>query len=175
VSGNIVLQLFAILAPLSLVAVGGAVAVMPEIHRQVVEVQQLLTDPEFAELFALAQVAPGPNILVVSLIGWKLAGWAGAVTALLSFCVPSSVLTIVVFKAWGRLAGRRWIAAIQAGLAPIAIGFVMASGVILGGAVVTSPVAYLATAAATVLVMRTRVHPLILMGIAAVMGVIGLM
>jgi chromate transporter len=81
---------------LSLIAVGGAITVLPEMHRSVVEVHGWMSGAQFAELFALAQAAPGPNILVVSLIGWKVAGMAGAVVATAAVCGPSCVLTFAV-------------------------------------------------------------------------------
>jgi chromate transporter len=96
------LELVLVFAPLSLVAVGGANVVLPDIHRQVVQVYGWMTDADFADLFALAQAAPGPNVLVVSLIGWKVAGWTGALVAILAMCLPSSVLAYGMARAWRR-------------------------------------------------------------------------
>ncbi|MBX5493560.1 MAG: chromate transporter, partial [Chloroflexi bacterium] len=75
-TARVLLDLILVFAPLSLVAVGGVMVVLPDIHRQVVEVHGWLTDAQFADLFALARAAPGPNVLLVSLIGWQAAGWA---------------------------------------------------------------------------------------------------
>ena len=64
---------------LSLLAFGGANAVIPEMQRQVVDVHHWMTAQDFAAMFALAQAAPGPNMMVVGLVGWRVAGVAGAV------------------------------------------------------------------------------------------------
>jgi chromate transporter len=168
-------QLAAMLAPLSLVAVGGALTIIPEVHRQVVEVYGWLSDVEFAELFALAQVAPGPNILVVSLIGWRVAGWLGAFTALLAFTLPSSVLTFGVAHARSRLSGARWLMALQSGLAPIAVGLVLASGYLLGSGSNGTVSAYLLTAVTIVVAFRTKLHPLLLMLVGAGLAAAGLL
>lgn len=166
-------QLVAILAPLSLVAVGGGITVIPEIHRQVVEVRGWTSSAEFAELYALAQLSPGPNLLVVSLIGWKVAGPLGGLVALLAMTGPSSLLAYGVAHLWQRLGGVSWLMAIRRGLAPVAIGLVLASGLILTTAATSSPLGYLATAATVVLVLRTKLHPLLLMGAGAGLAVAG--
>jgi len=86
---EIALQFFV----LSLLSIGGANGVIPEIQRRVVEVHHWMTDEDFAQLFALSQAAPGPNVLIVSLVGWKVAGVLGGVVAMLAMCGPSSLLT----------------------------------------------------------------------------------
>ena len=89
-------------AGLSLVAFGGANAVIPEIHRQAVDVHHWMTDQDFASLFAIAQAAPGPNFLVSTLVGWKAAGLLGALVATAAMCAPSCLLTFWVAKVWDR-------------------------------------------------------------------------
>jgi len=167
------LELVLVFAPLSLVAVGGANVVLPDIHRQVVQVYGWMTDADFADLFALAQAAPGPNVLVVSLIGWKVAGWTGALVAILAMCLPSSVLAYGMARAWRRFRDAPWRRPVQAGLAPITIGLVLASAAVLAGAADASPLAYAITAATTVLVLRTGAHPLVFLAVAAVLGIAG--
>lgn len=169
----LLLQLVLIFAPLSLVSVGGALAILPEVHRQAVQVQGWMTDAEFAELFAIAQAVPGPNILVVSLVGWKVAGLVGALVALGAVCGPSSLLTFGLAQALERYQRLTWLRALQAGLAPIAVGLVLASAVILSGAAATSPAAALAIASAALLLLRTKLNPLLLMAIAAGLSVAG--
>jgi chromate transporter len=95
-------QLFLNCCILSLMAVGGANALIPELHRQVVEVNNWMSGGEFASLFAIAQAAPGPNMLIISLIGWKLAGITGALVATLAMCGPSSLLAYGVGQLWER-------------------------------------------------------------------------
>jgi chromate transporter len=131
-NGSVVWQLIVMLVPLSLVAIGGVNSVLPEIHRQVVDSYGWLTDGEFADLFALAQAAPGPNIaLLVALIGWRMAGGVGIVVALLAMSVPSGLLAYCMTRAWHRFRAARWRRPVQAGLAPVAVGFVLASGMVL--------------------------------------------
>ena len=173
-NGETLLQLVLLLAPLSLVAVGGVIVVLPEIHRQAVDGYGWLTDSEFADLFALAQAAPGPNVvLVVSLIGWKVAGGAGALIALLAMCVPSAVVAYAMTCAWQRFRDAPWRRPVQRGLAPISVGLVLASATVLIGAADTTPTAYAVTAATAALVLRTGLHPLVLMGAAACLAVAG--
>jgi chromate transporter len=170
---QVLLQIVLILAPLSFVAVGGGNTAIPEIHRQVVEARGWLTSTEFAELFALAQLSPGPNLLVVSLIGWKVAGFPGGLVALLAMTGPSSLLAYAVARLWQKLGGVTWLLAIRAGLAPIAIGLVLSSGFILATGAATTPVAYLVTAATVLILLRTGVHPLLLMAGGAALAVAG--
>jgi chromate transporter len=173
-NGSVVWQLIVMLVPLSLVAIGGVNSVLPEIHRQVVDSYGWLTDGEFAGLFALPQAAPGPNIaLLVALIGWRMAGGVGIVVALLAMSVPSGLLAYCMTRAWHRFRAARWRRPVQAGLAPVAVGFVLASGMVLIRAADTTPVAYAVSAATAVLMLRTRLHPLLILGGAAALAVAG--
>ena len=97
----IVLQLFFEFALLSFVAFGGATALLPEMHRVVVENNHWLNDATFTHLYAIAQAAPGPNVLVVTLIGWEVAGLAGALAATAAMCLPMSILIYLLMVARG--------------------------------------------------------------------------
>src|ERR1700674_2305128 len=121
------LELVLVFAPLSLVAVGGANSVTPDIHRQVVTAHAWMSEAEFANAFVLAQAVPGPNILVVSLIGWNVAGLPGALVAI---CVPSSVLALLVERGLRTVRMARWRYRIQMGLGPLTIGLMLASGLV---------------------------------------------
>lgn len=124
-------ELFIRFCLLSLVAVGGASAVLPEMHRQIVEVNGWLSSAQFASLYAITQAAPGPNVLIVSVIGYKLAGLAGALAATLGMCGPSSLLAFAVGKLWDRFSHSPWRKAIELGMAPITIGLISGSGCLL--------------------------------------------
>src|SRR5713101_5564116 len=113
------LDLVAIFAPLSMVAIGGANSVLPDIHRQVVVVHAWMTDSQFTDAFTLAQAIPGPNILVVSLIGYQVAGLPGAVVALVAMCGPSSLLALAVARSLSHARVALWRQRLQAGLAPL--------------------------------------------------------
>ena len=163
-------------AVLSLLSVGGASAVLPEMHRSLVEVHGWMTSREFSELFALAQASPGPNVLVVSLFGWHVAGFAGAMVATLAMVLPSSVLTYYADRFLWRDAGAAaWREIIDNGLAPITIGLIAAGGVVLAGANAGHPPAMLLTIACALVVWRTKVHPLWLIAAGAIAGVAGLL
>ena len=104
---------------------------IPEIHRRVVDMEHWLTDAEFAQAFAISQASPGPNMLIVSVIGWKVYGFLGALVATLALCLPSSVLTYGISHVWNRFRDAPLRAAIQRGLAPVTVGLVLASGYVL--------------------------------------------
>jgi chromate transporter len=160
---------------LSLLSIGGANAVIPEIHRRVVEAEHWMTDADFAQLFALSQAAPGPNVLIVSLVGWKVAGVVGGVVAMLAMSGPSSVLTYGVAHAWDRFRDAPWRVAIQRAVAPITVGLILASGYVLTRTADHSWGAYAATGATLLLVLRTTLHPLWMLGVAAALGAFGLL
>jgi chromate transporter len=158
---------------LSLLSIGGANAVIPEIQLRVVETEHWMTDADFAQLFALSQAAPGPNVLIVSLIGWKVAGVAGGVVAMLAMSGPSSLLTYAVAHAWERFRDAPWRIAIQRGLAPVTVGLILASGYILTRTADHSWSAYAITGATLVVALSTRLHPLWMLGAAAALGALG--
>lgn len=116
---------------LSLLSVGGVSAVIPEVQRVVVDVQGWTTPAEFIQLFALAQAAPGPNVLIVSLVGWKVHGLSGALVSLFAMCGPAAVLSWFVSDLWDRFKDAEWRKAVQRGLAPLTVGLVLAGGYVL--------------------------------------------
>lgn len=158
---------------LSLLAFGGANSVLPEMQRQVTEVRPWLTAHEFAALFALAQAAPGPNMLVVTLIGWRVGALPGALVATIGVALPSSALTYVAAGLWHRFRDARWRRLVQAGLMPVTAGLIMASAALL----ITTTSAEWDTAAITVasaaLFLFTRLHPLLVLAGAAALGATG--
>jgi chromate transporter len=171
---DIYITLLGQFALLSILAIGGANAVVPEIHRLSVHDQHWMTDTQFVDLFALAQAAPGPNVLVVSLIGLQVGGLLGALITTLAMCGPSSILAYTISNAWDRFRERPWRKATQAGLAPVTIGLVLGSGWILTDAADHSWVAYAITAASAALTLFTRIHPLWLLAAAGAVGLAGL-
>jgi chromate transporter len=158
---------------LSLLSIGGANAVIPEIQLRVVETHHWMTNEDFAQLFALSQAAPGPNVLIVSLVGWKVAGVLGGVVAMLAMSGPSSLLTYAVAHVWERWRDAPWRIAIQRGLAPITVGLILSSGYILIRAADQSWSAYAVSGATLLLALRARLHPLWMLAVAAVLGAAG--
>jgi chromate transporter len=159
---------------LAFLAIGGAPTILPALHRYVVETHQWLTSPQFADAYALAQVAPGPNAMYIPLIGWLVAGWAGAAVALLALLGPASTLTVLVGRLNARYPHAALGDAIRRGLTPITIGLMLASGWVLARTVNHAGCAYLLTLGTVVLVLCTRVHPLWLIAAGALAGVAGL-
>ncbi len=166
--------LFLVCAQLSLVAVGGIAPILPELQRQVVDVHGWMGATEFGALFALAQAAPGPNVLVVTLVGWRVAGLAGALAATVGMLLPSGLITWLVAGAWQRFRDRPWRRAVQAGLVPVTVGLVMAAAAILAVAAATGWVAWLVAASVALAALRTKWHPLLLLAAGTVVGALGL-
>ena len=158
---------------LSFMAIGGVNGLIPEIHRRVVDMEHWLTDAQFSQAFAISQASPGPNMLIVSVIGWKVYGFIGALVATLALCLPSSVLTYGVSHVWNRFRDAPLRAAIQRGLAPVTVGLILASGYVLVRATDTTWVAYALTGVTTLLALATRIHPLWFLLVAGILGACG--
>lgn len=186
------LDLFLHFASLSLLAVGGAITTAPDMHRYLVSEQHWLSDPQFSSSIALSQAAPGPNVLFVALLGWNLglnagggpgAGWTAWATALLGVLVtlvaimlPSSILTYTATQ-WGhRNRELRAVRAFKTGMAPIVIALLIATGWLLSTThndMARDWPLWLLTVCATVLVWRTKLHLLWMIGAGAVAGALG--
>ncbi|TDR89690.1 chromate transporter [Enterovirga rhinocerotis] len=156
-------------------AIGGANAVVPEMHRMVVETQGWMTNAEFAALFAIANAAPGPNVLIVTLIGWRVAGIPGALVATVAMVGPTSLLTYGVFHLWNRMKNAPWRPAVQNGLSAVTVGLIAATAWILTRATGTSsPLVAVAVVTAAVSYL-TKINPLWCFGTAAALGAAGLL
>jgi chromate transporter len=168
------LQLIMLFGSLSLLSIGGTNTVLPEMHRQAVTVHHWLTDAEFASVFAISQAAPGPSSLIVSLVGLKAASWVGALVATLAMFGPAVLLTFVASRAWEHFKTAKWRMAAEKGLAPITVGLLLASGLVITRAADHGWSAILLTGAATILLVVTRVNPLLIMAGAGLLGGFGL-
>jgi len=158
-------------ASLSLLAIGGVNAIIPEIHRQAVEINRLVSEEEFRRLFALSQAAPGPNFLIVSLVGFVAQGVAGAIVSTTAICAPASFLAYIAASMWDRFRETKWRLAVQRGLAPITVGLVASTGVVLLAAGGGGTIHYGITAVAAALGLVTGWHPLLILLAAAIVGV----
>lgn len=158
---------------MAFLAIGGANAVVPEMHRQVVEVERWMTNGEFAALFAIASASPGPNVLIVTLIGWHVAGMAGALVATGAMVGPTSLLTYAVFHVWNRFRHAPWRRPVQAGLASVTVGLIAASGYLLARAADTGWVTVAITAATALVSFRTKLNPLWAFAAAGAIGAAG--
>lgn len=166
-------SLFGYFALLSLLAIGGANAAIPEMHRVAVTVMHWMNDRQFADSFAIAQLSPGPNVVIVTLIGYHVAGLAGAAVATAAMCGPTCLMAFFVARVWDRFKDAPWRIAIQAGLVPLSLGLIGASAFVLARAADHNAVAALITAATAAVAYLTRVNPLWLFLIAGVIGLSG--
>lgn len=177
---------------LSLLAVGGAITTAPDMHRYLVDEQHWLTDGQFTASIALAQAAPGPNVLFVALMGWHVgvnaagslgAGWItwgygllGVAVSMLGILIPSTTLTFAAAR-WGHQNREmRAVRAFKQGMAPIVIALLIATGWILvasHGSLTESWRLWLVTIVATLVVWKTRLHLLWLLGAGGLLGWMG--
>ena len=160
-------------ALMSLLSIGGANSTIPEMHRVAVEVQRWMTDAQFADMFAIAQLSPGPNVLIVTLIGFHVAGVIGALIATFAMCGPSAVLAYYVSNVMARSSHSPWPALLQTALVPLSIGLMCASGFVLTLTVGTSWVAAAVTLSAAVLAIVTRLNPLWMLAAGGLLGFAG--
>ena len=171
---SVLIELFVSFFLVAFVSFGGATAVIPELYRIAVTEHGWMDAQTFTELFAIAQAAPGPNVLIVTLIGQHTAGWPGAVAATMGMCLPMSLLVGLLFKHWDRLQHWRGRTALQLGVAPLAVGLVLASGTLITRS--TGP-GWMGLALVMVTIwlsLRTKLHPLWLILIGALLGVAGI-
>jgi chromate transporter len=179
------LSLFFQYMSLSLLAIGGAITTAPDMHRYLVDQQHWLTDAQFNASIAIAQAAPGPNVLFIALMGWNvglnaggvLTGLLGVFTTMLGILIPSTTLTYLAAQ-WGhRNRDLRAVRAFKQGMAPLVVALLIATGFILtqsNGSDVTHWPLWLLTGVAAVLVWRTKIHLLWLLGAGALLGWFGL-
>jgi chromate transporter len=167
------LALATIFSQLSLLAFGGGNTILPEMQRQVVEVHHWMPASEFSALFALAQAAPGPNMMIVTLVGWHVAGWAGMLVTSVAKFGPSSLVTIAALHAWDRFKDRPWRRIAQRGLVPVTAGLVAASALLIAKASDPSWIAWAITGVCAVLAFRTKIHPLWLLAAGSLIGLTG--
>jgi chromate transporter len=162
-------------ALMSLFAIGGANSAVPEMQRIAVDVEGWMTARQFTDIFAIAQVTPGPNVIIVALIGYQVAGLLGALVATIAMCGPPCILAFYVGKAWERFREAPWRVAIQAGLLPISIGLIAASAFVVASAAAHNFAAVAVTLVTAAVTYTTRLNPLWIFAAAALFGFAGLL
>ncbi len=158
---------------LSLIGIGGAIAAAPDMQRYMVTEHHWLSDSQFTASIALAQAAPGPNVLFVAVLGWNVAGAWGALATLTGILLPSTLLNLAVTR-WGH--ARRetlGVRAFKAGMAPLTIGLLLSTGWILAGPTRLHPGATLLVSATVITMLATRISPLWAIGVGALVGGFG--
>jgi chromate transporter len=161
------LGLVLVFAPLSALSFGGGQAIIADMQHQTVSVQGWLSDSEFADLFAISRAAPGPSTLISALIGWQVAGFAGAVVATLAIYVPSSLIVYSASRWWHARRDSPWRGILERGLAPVAVGLVFAGVLAVLEAAHASVFQLLTAAASAGLLMFTRISAYALMAAVA--------
>ncbi|HJV59630.1 MAG TPA: chromate transporter [Albitalea sp.] len=167
------LSLFGHFLLLSLLAVGGAITTVPEMHRFLSVDHHWLSDADFTASIAIAQAAPGPNVLFVAVLGWNAAGPMGALATMAGILVPSTALSLWATR-WGHSRREtRGVRAFTTGLAPLTIGLLLATGWVLAGPASGHLGAMLVVLATIVLMLRTRLSPMWAVALGAVVGALG--
>jgi chromate transporter len=162
-------------ALLSLFAIGGANAAIPEMHRLAVEVQHWMSDRQFADMYAISQLSPGPNVIIVTLIGYHVAGLAGALVATAAMTGPTCLFAFWIARVWERFKDAPWRNAIQAGLVPLSIGLMAASAYVVTGAADKTWVAAVITVATAASAYFTKISPLWFFLLGGAIGLGGLL
>ena len=163
-----------VFAYLSLLTVGGGLAAFPEMTKLTVEVHKWLTFPQLIHIYSVGQMAPGPNMMMIVVIGQWAGGAAGAIVTLLAFFGPTALLALVIGRAWRRLETWPWRKSIQQGLAPVSIGLLLAGCFTMAkGAITGVNTAAIATGVLLIL-LRYKVNPALLVVAGAVIGLFSL-
>ncbi len=162
---------------LSLLSIGGAITTAPEMHRYLVGEQHWLSDTQFSASIALAQAAPGPNVLFVAVLGWNMAGWSGAGAAMAGIMLPSTTLVLAATR-WARNnRASIGVRAFTAGMAPITLGLLLATGWLLAQPFLSAPEHRLSTlaliAATLALTLRTKISLVWMVLGGGVLGALG--
>ncbi|NUZ07798.1 chromate transporter [Piscinibacter koreensis] len=172
------LGLFGHFLMLSCLAIGGAIATAPDMHRYVVDEHHWLTDAQFTSSVAIAQAAPGPNVLFVAVIGWNVAGLVGVLVTMVGILAPSTAMSLWASRWGARRRETRGVRAFTSGMTPLTIGLLLATGWVLaepyfkGGG--TRQLGALGLIVLSIVVMlKTRLSPIWLVGIGAIVGALG--
>jgi len=172
------LTLAGMFASLSLLSIGGGNAVLPDMHRQAVGGHHWMTDNQFADIFSISQSAPGPSILIVTLVGYGAGvsvggvqgGILGGLIATVAMIVPAASLMYAVTLFWQKAQKSRLRVAVEKGFAPLTVGLIMATSLVMSRAADHEWRAYLLTAVCTAIFLFTKTNPLLVVIAAGVLG-----
>jgi len=171
--GGVLMSLFLHFGMLSLLAIGGAITTAPDMQRYVVGEHGWLTDAQFTSSVAIAQAAPGPNVLFVAVVGWNIAGLAGVAATLAGSLLPSATVALAASRYGNRNRESRAIRAFSAGMAPLTLGLLLATGWVLTAPMRDSAGAMLLVPFTVALLIKTKISPIWLVAVGAVVGALG--
>ncbi|MBX3644666.1 MAG: chromate transporter [Rubrivivax sp.] len=170
---GVLLSLFLHFAMLSLLGVGGAITAAPDMQRYLVGESGWLSDAQFTSSVAIAQAAPGPNVLFVAVLGWNVAGLSGVVATMAGCLLPSTALALAVSRYGERRRDSRAMRAFRAGMSPLTLGLLLATGWVLTEPVRGSTGAMLLVPLTALLLLKTRLSPIWLVAGGALAGALG--
>jgi chromate transporter len=176
------LQLVILFGSLSLMSIGGGNAVLPEMHLRSVSQDHWLTNAQFADLFSISQTAPGPSILIVGMVGYAaglpvggvMGGVIGGVIATAAMVIPAASLVYGITLFWQKAEQSKWRIAVEKGFAPLTVGLILASSLVMSRAADHDWKAYTLTAICTLIFVRTKLNPLLIVAVAGVIGYFGI-
>jgi len=170
---GVLLSLFLHFGMLSLLAVGGALTTAPDMQRYVVGERGWLSDAQFTSSVAIAQAAPGPNLLFVAVVGWNIAGLAGVLATLAGSLLPSTTLALAASRYGDRHRDSRAMRAFSAGMAPLTLGLLLATGWVLTAPVRDNWGALLLLPFTVLMLLKTKISPIWLVAVGAAAGALG--
>jgi chromate transporter len=176
------LQIAGLFGMLSLLSIGGGNAVLPEMHLQAVKGHHWMTDSQFADIFSISQTAPGPSILIVTLVGYgaglTVGGVPGAIVggliATVAMLLPAASLMYAVTLFWQKAQKSKWRVAVEKGFAPLTVGLILATSLVMSRSADHDWRAYLLTAISTAIFVFTKLNPLLVVAAAGVIGYFGI-
>lgn len=168
----VLMTLALVFTQLSVLAFGGGNAILPEMQHQVVNIHHWMSTEQFSSLFAMAQAAPGPNMMIVPLIGWHVAGPAGLLVTSIAKFGPSSMITVYVLKFWQRFKDHPFRSRFEQALKPITVGLVLVSAWMIAHASAQNTILVMIVILTTLLGLFKRIHPLWVMLLGAGLGIV---
>ena len=168
----VLITLALVFTQLSVLAFGGGNAILPEMQHQVVNIHHWMSAEQFSSLFAMAQAAPGPNMMIVPLIGWHVAGPAGLLVTSIAKFGPSSMITVYALKFWQRFKNHPFRSRFEQALKPITVGLVLVSAWMIAHASAQNTILVMIVILTTLLGLFKRIHPLWVMLLGAGLGIV---
>lgn len=168
----VLMTLALVFTQLSVLAFGGGNAILPEMQHQVVNIHHWMSAEQFSSLFAMAQAAPGPNMMIVPLIGWHVAGPAGLLVTSLAKFGPSSMITVYALKFWQRFKDHPFRSRFEQALKPITVGLVLVSAWMIAHASAQNTILVMIVILTTLLGLFKKIHPLWIMLLGAGLGIV---